>query len=87
MVPFGMKRMDMSVAQALAVASQLGFVLGAAVLIGILGGSFLDTRLGTSPLFLVVGSILGMTAGIYSSAQLARFLLEKFGRKKTGEEG
>ena len=81
-----MKRMDLSAAQALAVASQLGFVLGAAVLLGILGGSFLDSRFGTSPLFLIVGSILGMAAGIYSAAQIGKFLLDKFGRKKNGGE-
>jgi len=81
-----MKRMDLSAAQALAVASQLGFVLGAAVLLGILGGSFLDSRFGTSPLFLIAGSILGMAAGIYSAAQIGKFLLDKFGRKKNGGE-
>jgi ATP synthase protein I len=81
-----MKRMDLSAAQALAVASQLGFVLGAAVLLGILGGSFLDNRFGTSPLFLIAGSILGMAAGIYSAAQIGKFLLDKFGRKKNGGE-
>ena len=80
-----MKRMDLGAVEALAVASQLGFVLGAAVLIGIFGGSFLDTRFGTSPLFLIAGSILGMAAGIYSAAQLAKFLLQHFGRKKRAE--
>jgi ATP synthase protein I len=81
-----MRRMDTSVVQALAIASQLGFVLGAAVLLGILGGSFLDARFGTSPLFIVLGSILGAASGIYSATQLARFLLEKFGRKKPDGE-
>ena len=80
-----MKRMNLSAVEALAVASQLGFVLGAAVLIGIFGGSFLDARLGTSPILLITGSILGMAAGIYSAAQVAKFLLEKFGQKKNGD--
>jgi F0F1-type ATP synthase assembly protein I len=80
--------MDLKPVEALAVASQLGFVLGAAVLLGIVGGSFLDGRLGTSPLMLILGSILGMVAGIYSAAQMAKFLLDQFGRKKRtrGEE-
>lgn len=81
-----MRRLNLSTVQALAVASQLGFVLGAAVLLGILGGAFLDTRLGTSPLFLVVGSIVGAVAGIYSAAQLATYLLARFGKKNENPE-
>jgi F0F1-type ATP synthase assembly protein I len=76
------KRMDTNAVQALAVASQLGFLIAAAVLIGILAGSFLDARLGTSPLFLIVGAILGTVSGIYSGWLTAKFLLERFGRKK-----
>lgn len=82
-----MKRLDTSVVQALAIASQLGFVLGAAVILGVLAGSFLDARFGTSPLFLALGSLLGMASGVYSVAQLAKFLLAKFGQGKTKDEG
>lgn len=82
-----MKRMNLSSVEALAVASQLGFVLGAAVLIGIFGGSFLDARFGTSPLFLALGAILGMASGIYSSAQMARYLVDRFERKKNARGG
>jgi F0F1-type ATP synthase assembly protein I len=80
--------MDLRPVEALAIASQLGFVLGAAVLIGIFGGSFLDARLGTAPLMLILGSVLGMIAGIYSAAQIAKYLLDQFGQKKRnrGEE-
>jgi ATP synthase protein I len=70
-----MPRFNLGALESLAVASQLGFVLGAAVLIGILGGAWLDEHLGPSPLWLVVGSILGMASGIYSAAQIAKFLL------------
>jgi ATP synthase protein I len=82
-----MKRMNLNAVEALAVASQLGFLMAAAVLIGILGGSYLDTRFGTAPLFLAVGSILGTVSGIYSSTRMARFLVEKFGQKKQSGRG
>jgi ATP synthase protein I len=75
------RRIDLGAAQTLAVASQLAFVLAACVLIGILGGSFLDARLGTSPLLLILGSILGTVAGIYSMWKTTSFLLERFARK------
>lgn len=82
-----MKRMDLGAVEALAVGSQLAILLAAAVVVGIFGGSLLDRQFGTSPLFLVVGSIVGMVAGIYSVVKTTKFLIEKFGRKKsTGPE-
>lgn len=81
-----MKRMDLSAAQALAVASQLGFVISAGVLVGVLGGSFLDSRLGTSPWLVVVGAILGTASGMYSAVQMARWLLEQFARGKAKKD-
>jgi F0F1-type ATP synthase assembly protein I len=68
-------RTNMKFVQALAVASQLALLMGACVLVGLVGGYFLDRSLGTSPLFLMVGSILGMVAGIYSVAKTTRFVL------------
>ena len=82
-----MKRMDLNAVQALAVASQLGFVLAAAVIICIVGGWYLDGRLGTSPLFVILGSILGTAAGIYSSVQLYKFLVERFRGPKSKKGG
>ena len=80
-----MKRMDLSAVQALAVASQLGFVLAAAVVICLFGGAYLDARFGTTPLFLIVGSILGTAAGIYSAIQMYKFLADRFTRSKAGD--
>ena len=73
--------MNLSGPQTLAVASQLGVVLAACVLIGIFGGSFLDARLGTSPLLLILGSVLGTAAGIYSMWKTTSLMLERFERK------
>lgn len=77
-----MKRMDTRMLEALAVASQLGFMLGAAVVVGVLGGSFLDRQFGTSPTFLVIGSLLGMVVGIYTAWRTAAFILGKLGKRR-----
>ncbi len=44
----------------------LGLRLAVSVLLGIAGGYWLDGKLGTSPLFLIVGLAFGMTAGFLS---------------------
>lgn len=44
--------------------SSVGLEMGFAVLIGLLGGRFLDARIGTAPWLLIIGTILGMAAGI-----------------------
>lgn len=78
-----MRRMDSSIVQALAIASQMGILLGAAVIVGLLLGSWLDSALGTSPLFAILGSLVGLASGIYSSAQLAMFILRRWRRPRS----
>lgn len=43
----------------------LGTTLAASVLAGLGGGYWLDGRLGTRPLFLLLGGTLGLGAGLY----------------------
>ncbi len=74
------RRLDTSMLQALAVASQMGIILGAAVVVGLLLGSWLDSLLGTGPVFAIIGSLIGLAAGVYSSAQLAMFILRRWRR-------
>ena len=45
--------------KALSLMTQLGLSMAICVLIGVIGGNFLDNRLGSSPLCLIIGSILG----------------------------
>ena len=82
-----MPRFNAGAVESLAVASQLGFVLVAAVLIGIVGGAWLDERFGTSPIWLFVGSVLGMASGMYSVWQMGKYLLERMARKKDDSQG
>ena len=82
-----MPRFNAGAVESLAVASQLGFILVAAVLIGIVGGAWLDGRFGTSPLWLIVGSVLGMVGGMYSVWQMGKYLLEQTAKKNDDSQG
>jgi len=82
-----MPRFNVGAVESLAVASQLGFILVAAVLIGIVGGAWLDGRFGTSPLWLIVGSVLGMFGGMYSVWQMGKYLLERTAKNKDDSRG
>lgn len=57
--------------------SEIGFVLLIAVLAGVLGGYWLDQRLGTVPIFVLVGFAIGTVGGAVACWQLiARFLAQ-----------
>ncbi len=53
----------------------LGTTVAGCVAVGVGGGIALDARLGTSPLFLVIGLVLGLAAAVATVvAQVRRFL-------------
>jgi len=59
----------------IALFSEIGFVLLVAVLAGVLGGYWVDQRLGTVPIFVLVGFGIGGTGGAIACWRLmARFL-------------
>lgn len=60
--------------------SGFGIQLGVTFLLGIYGGKYLDAKLDTHPLFLVIGAVLGMIVGFYSV-----FKLVQGGQKKKNE--
>ena len=43
----------------------IGGVIAGCLLIGVLGGHWLDKKYGTEPWFLLGGSLLGITSGFY----------------------
>lgn len=49
---------------AMALVGQLGFTIGVPVFLGIALGRFIDQKLETSPLFLVILLLLGLAAGL-----------------------
>ena len=59
----------------IALFSEIAFVLLVAVLAGVLGGYWLDQRLGTIPIFVLVGFAMGSSGGAIGCWRLiARFL-------------
>jgi len=53
-------------------AATSGTLMVACVLIGYLGGEWLDSKLNTEPVLMVVGVILGMVAGFVELIQMVR---------------
>jgi F0F1-type ATP synthase assembly protein I len=61
----------------IALFSEIGFVLLFTVLAGTLAGYWLDQRLGTIPIFVLVGFAIGTTSGAIGCWRLmTRFLKE-----------
>ena len=58
-----------------ALYSEIGLVLLVTVLVGVLGGYWVDQQLGTLPIFILVGLLVGLGAGARAVYQLiSRFL-------------
>jgi ATP synthase protein I len=57
---------------AVARLASVGIELSLSTVVGLLGGSWLDKKLGTAPYLMIVGLILGVTAGFRSLIATAR---------------
>jgi F0F1-type ATP synthase assembly protein I len=69
---------NLTIWQAVAVATELGIAFALAVLLGLFLGNLADERLGNSvPIFTILGSLLGLATGVYSSAQLVQVALRR----------
>lgn len=68
---------NLSTIQALIIVSEIGFAFAVSVVIGVFGGIYLDSLLHTSPVFAIIGAILGAGGGIYGAVELARTGLAK----------
>lgn len=73
--------LDPSYLRAYAMYGGLVFQLVATIVICLLGGRYLDERLDTAPLFLVVGLILGTVGGFYNFFRL----LNQFQKRRNKE--
>jgi ATP synthase protein I len=58
--------------RAMSFSSQIGFTIVFCVLIGVLLGKYLDGLIGSSPLFLLLFSLLGMAAAFRTLFGLAK---------------
>ncbi len=57
----------------------VGFYIGGSILLGVMAGLWLDSRLNTEPMLVIVGLILGITVAFYG---VYRMLLPFIGNKR-----
>jgi ATP synthase protein I len=59
------------------IAFDLGIRLGVSVIVGLGGGLLLDSWLRTSPLFTLIGMLLGIGAAMYTIWDVAREAMKR----------
>ena len=74
-------RLDRRTLRALALATQLGTSVAASVGLPLLGGYLLDRWLGTEPVFLLAGVVVGLVAAWHTLTELG----EGFGAARSGK--
>jgi ATP synthase protein I len=58
--------------------SGIGFFIAGSIILGVLGGLWLDNKLNSEPVFLIVGLILGIAVAFYGVYNMLRpFLSNK----------
>jgi F0F1-type ATP synthase assembly protein I len=62
----------------------VGWFVGISILLGVLGGLWLDNKFGVKPLFVIVGLILGLIVAGYGVYQM---LLPLIRNKQNKEDG
>ncbi len=65
-------KLDRSTLRALALATQLGTAVAASLGLAMGGGYLLDRWLGTRPVFLLIGIVVGLLASAYTVMDLAK---------------
>ena len=60
----------------------VGFYIGGCIFLGVIGGRWLDTRLGTEPIWIIAGLILGVILAFYG---VYRMLLPLMGNSQDKE--
>ena len=62
----------------------VGFFIGGSIVVGVAAGLWLDNRLGTGPILVIAGLLLGVMVAIYG---VYRMLLPLMGNKQGKENG
>ena len=62
----------------------VGFFVGACILLGVFAGIWLDGKLNTGPVFVIIGLVLGIVVAVYGVYQLIRPLLSDREDKENG---
>jgi F0F1-type ATP synthase assembly protein I len=61
----------------------IGWCFAAPLVLGVLAGAWVDSRTGRAPLFVIVGTLVGLAVGIYGSVRMLLQFLEQTGRNRT----
>ncbi len=62
----------------------VGFYIAACILLGIYGGLWLDGKLNTKPILMIVGLLLGLTVAFYGVYRMIRPLIDNRQKKENG---
>ena len=62
----------------------VGWYVGACIILGVLGGLWLDTKFNTTPLLVIVGLLLGVITAFYG---VYRMILPNIDKKKNKADG
>jgi len=62
----------------------IGWFIGISILLGVLGGLWLDGKFNTQPLFVILGLVLGLVVAVYG---VYRMLLPLISNKKNEGNG
>jgi ATP synthase protein I len=62
--------------QSALVLLEVGWFVGIAMVAGVLGGMWLDDRLGTQPLFVIIGLFLGLATAVAGAARMLSPLMK-----------
>jgi F0F1-type ATP synthase assembly protein I len=65
--------------------SGLGFYIAGAIILGIVGGRWLDSKFNTDPLWLIIGLILGIAVAVTGTYNMLKPFLEN-NRKDKGNK-
>ena len=65
--------------------SGIGFYIAGAIILGIVGGRWLDTKFDTDPLWLIIGLVLGIVVAVMGTYNMLKPFLEN-NRKDKGNK-
>ena len=54
----------------------VGFFIAGSIILGVVGGRWLDGRLNSAPLFLIIGLVLGIVVAFYGVYTMLRPLMD-----------
>ena len=65
--------------------SGIGFYIAGSIILGIVGGRWLDEKLNSKPLWLIIGLILGIIVAVYGTYSMLKPFMEN-NRKEKGSK-